>query len=67
MYILDIPYSNIGIPNNARIIGAYICACSGNSPAYVARFYNASETNIRVGFLRNNSVTYTLCVCYLIE
>lgn len=66
MYAWDTSYSDIGIPNNAKIISAYIGTCSGNAPLCATRFYNTSATNIRVVFSRNNPTTFTLCVCYLV-
>lgn len=66
MYAWDTSYSDIGIPNNAKIISAYVGACSGNAPLCATRFYNTSATNIRVVFSRNNPTTFTLCVCYLV-
>lgn len=66
MYAWDTSYSDIGIPNNAKIISAYVGTCSGNAPLCVTRFYNTSVTNIRVVFSRNNPTTFTLCVCYLV-
>lgn len=66
MYAWDTSYSDIGIPNNAKIISVYIGACSGNAPLCATRFYNTSATNIRVIFSRNNPTTFTLCVCYLV-
>lgn len=66
MYALDTSYSDIGIPNNAKIISAYVGTCSGNAPLCATRFYNTSATNIRVVFSRNNPTTFTLCVCYLV-
>lgn len=66
MYALDTSYSDIGIPNNAKIISAYVGTCSGNAPLCATRFYNTSATNIRVVFSQNNPTTFTLCVCYLV-
>lgn len=66
MYAWDTSYSDVGIPNNAKIISAYVGTCSGNAPLCATRFYNTSETNIRVVFSRNNPTTFTLCVCYLV-
>lgn len=66
MYAWDTSYSDIGIPNNAKIISAYVGTCSGNAPLCATRFYNTSATNIRVVFSRNNPTTFTLCVCYLV-
>lgn len=66
MYAWDTSYSDIGIPNNAKIISVYIGTCSGNAPLCATRFYNTSATNIRVIFSRNNPTTFTLCVCYLV-
>lgn len=66
MYAWDTSYSDIGIPNNAKIISVYIGTCSGNAPLCATRFYNTSATNIRVVFSRNNPTTFTLCVCYLV-
>lgn len=66
MYVWDTSYSDIGIPNNAKIISVYIGACSGNAPLCATRFYNTSATNIRVVFSQNNPTTFTLCVCYLV-
>lgn len=66
MYVWDTSYSDIGIPNNAKIISVYIGACSGNATLCATRFYNTSATNIRVIFSRNNPTTFTLCVCYLV-
>ena len=66
MYALDTSYSDVGIPNNAKIISAYVGTCSGNAPLCATRFYNTSATNIRVVFSRNNPTTFTLCVCYLV-
>lgn len=66
MYVWDTSYSDIGIPNNAKIISAYVGTCSGNAPLCATRFYNTSATNIRVVFSRNNPTTFTLCVCYLV-
>lgn len=66
MYAWDTSYSDIGIPNNAKIISAYVGTCSGNAPLCATRFYNTSATNIRVVFSRNSPTTFTLCVCYLV-
>lgn len=66
MYAWDTSYSDVGIPNNAKIISAYVGTCSGNAPLCATRFYNTSATNIRVVFSRNNPTTFTLCVCYLV-
>ena len=66
MYVWDTSYSDIGIPNNAKIISAYVGTCSGNAPLCATRFYNTSATNIRVVFSRNSPTTFTLCVCYLV-
>lgn len=66
MYAWDTSYSDVGIPNNAKIISAYVGTCSGNAPLCATRFYNTSATNIRVVFCRNNPTTFTLCVCYLV-
>lgn len=66
MYAFDTSYSDIGIPNNAKIISAYVGTCSGNAPLCATRFYNTSATNIRVVFSRNSPTTFTLCVCYLV-
>lgn len=66
MYAWDTSYSDIGIPNNAKIISAYVGTCSGNAPLCATRFYNTSATNIRVVFSRNNPTTFTLYVCYLV-
>lgn len=66
MYAWDTSYSDIGIPNNAKIISAYVGTCSGNAPLCATRFYNTSATNIRVVFSQNNPTTFTLCVCYLV-
>lgn len=66
MYAWDTSYSDIGIPNNAKIISVYIGTCSDNAPLCATRFYNTSATNIRVIFSRNNPTTFTLCVCYLV-
>lgn len=66
MYAWETSYSDIGIPNNAKIISVYIGTCSGNAPLCATRFYNTSATNIRVVFSRNNPTTFTLCVCYLV-
>lgn len=66
MYAWDTSYSDIGIPNNAKIISVYIGTCSGNAPLCATRFYSTSATNIRVIFSRNNPTTFTLCVCYLV-
>lgn len=66
MYAWDTSYSDIGIPNNAKIISAYVGTCTGNAPLCAIRFYNTSATNIRVVFSRNNPTTFTLCVCYLV-
>ena len=66
MYAWETSYSDIGIPNNAKIISVYIGTCSGNAPLCATRFYNTSATNIRVIFSRNNPTTFTLCVCYLV-
>lgn len=66
MYVWDTSYSDIGIPNNAKIISAYVGTCSGNAPLCATRFYNTSATNIRVVFSRNRPTTFTLCVCYLV-
>lgn len=66
MYAFDTSYSDVGIPNNAKIISAYVGTCSGNAPLCATRFYNTSATNIRVVFSRNNPTTFTLCVCYLV-
>ena len=66
MYAWDTSYSDIGIPNNAKIISVYIGTCSGNATLCATRFYNTSATNIRVIFSRNNPTTFTLCVCYLV-
>lgn len=66
MYAWDTSYSDIGIPNNAKIISAYVGTCSSNAPLCATRFYNTSATNIRVVFSQNNTTTFTLCVCYLV-
>lgn len=66
MYAWDTSYSDVGIPNNAKIISAYVGTCSSNAPLCATRFYNTSATNIRVVFSRNNPTTFTLCVCYLV-
>ena len=66
MYAWDTSYSDVRIPNNAKIISAYVGTCSGNAPLCATRFYNTSATNIRVVFCRNNPTTFTLCVCYLV-
>lgn len=66
MYAWDTSYSDIGIPNNAKIISVYIGTCFGNAPLCATRFYNTSVTNIRVIFSRNKQTTFTLCVCYLV-
>lgn len=66
VYAWDTSYSDIGIPNNAKIISVYIGTCSGNAPLCATRFYNTSATNIRVAFSRNKPTTFTLCVCYLV-
>lgn len=66
MYAWETSYSDIGIPNNAKIISVYIGTCSGNAPLCATRFYNTSATNIRVIFSQNNPTTFTLCVCYLV-
>ena len=66
MYAWDTSYSDVGIPNNAKIISAYVGTCSGNAALCATRFYNTSATNIRVVFSRNNPTTFTLCVCYLV-
>lgn len=66
MYAWDTSYSDIGIPNNAKIISAYVGTCSGNAPLCATKFYNTSATNIRVVFSQNNPTTFTLCVCYLV-